>query len=196
MFTWLRFWRKIPSMTPKPLPPEYDFLNHEDQPQIFKEALRWYGTIEFPGEANNPVIIEWAKEINGWIGEWYDQDSVPWCGLFMALCAKRAGFPFNQKALSAREWINWGNPVTIPARGDILVFQRSGGGHVGLYVAEDGECFHVLGGNQSDSVCITRIKKDRLVGARRCKWKISQPDSVRRTFLSNGVVNRLSTNEA
>jgi len=39
-------------------------------------------------------------------------------------------------------------------------------GHVGFYAGEDERAYHVLGGNQSDSVSITRIPKDRLLEAR------------------------------
>lgn len=165
------------------LPAQYQWLADEPAPRILKEALNCYGVAEFPGNENNPVIIEWAKEVGGWIGSWYEQDSVPWCGLFIAVCAKRAGFPFNQKALSALEWASWGKAVPQAMLGDVLVFQRSGGGHVGIYVGEDDDCFHVLGGNQSDAVNITRIKKERHVSSRRCDWKISQPENVRRVFL-------------
>lgn len=176
------------------LPEEYRWLLKEPGPRILTEALHWYGTLELPGEANNPVIIEWAKEVGGWIGDWYTQDSVPWCGLFMAMVAKRAGFPFNQKALAAGEWLKWGDPVAIPSLGDVLVFSRPGGNHVGEYVCEDAEAYHVLGGNQSDSVCITRIAKSRLTGARRCRWKTAQPLNVRPIHVAPS--GALSQNEA
>jgi len=166
------------------LPAQYDWLNDEKGPRILIEALHWYGTLELPGDENNPVIIEWAKEVGGWIGSWYTQDSIPWCGLIMALCAKRAGFPFTQKALSAREWANWEQPSIEPMLGDILVFVRQGGAHVGIYVGEDEDCYHVLGGNQSDMVCITRIQKNRLLASRRCRWKTGQPPNIRKIFLS------------
>lgn len=176
------------------LPAAYAWLKSEPGPRIILEALHCYGTLELPGEANNPLIIEWAKEVGGWIGTWYHDDYVPWCGLFMAICAKRAGFPHNQKALSAASWATWGAPADHPALGDVLVFARPGGGHVGLYVGEDRDCYHVLGGNQSDMVCIARIRKDRLVAARRCDWHIGQPDNVRKIILKpEGAV---SANEA
>lgn len=171
-------------------PSQYRWLLDEPGPKILKEALNCYGVAEFKGDANNPVIIEWAKEVGGWIGSWYVEDSVPWCGLFMAVCAKRAGFPFNQKALAAKEWVNWGQPAPVPMLGDVLVFTRNGGGHVGLYVGEDHEAFHVLGGNQSDAVNVTRILKSRLLTARRCAWKIAQPENVRRIALAaSGTVS-------
>lgn len=57
--------------------------------------------------------------------------------------------------------------------GDALTFKRNGGGHVGIYVGEDSTCYHVLGDNQSNMVCITRIEKTRCSGIRRTEWKIA-----------------------
>lgn len=78
--------------------------------------------------------------------------------------------------------------------GDILVFKRDGGGHVGFYVAEDKDYYHVLGGNQSDSVNITRIAKYRCVGIRRCDWKTAQPNAVKKYIVE--ASGKISTNEA
>lgn len=162
----------------------YEWLKAEPGPKILKEALNCYGIYEFRGAENNPVIIEWAKEIGGWIGGWYSDDSIPWCGLFVGICAKRAGFPFTQKMLSAREWLNWGQPVTRAMLGDVVVFERVGGGHVGFYVGEDSTHYHILGGNQSDQVNIMRLARSRAIGIRRCQWKIKQPANIKQVFLA------------
>jgi cell wall-associated NlpC family hydrolase len=77
--------------------------------------------------------------------------------------------------------------------GDVLVFSRDGGGHVGIYVGEDAKTYRVLGGNQGDKVSIVPILKTRCVGIRRTNWKISQPKNVRKIFLSES--GTLSTNE-
>jgi cell wall-associated NlpC family hydrolase len=77
--------------------------------------------------------------------------------------------------------------------GDVLVFTRKGGGHVGIYVGQDKSCYHVLGGNQGDRVSIVRIEKTRCIGVRRTKWKISQPKNVRIIFLPDS--GNTSTNE-
>lgn len=164
---------------------------------MIAEALKLYGTKEVPGDRSNPEILAWADEVGGWIGEWYEYDAVPWCGLFVAIVAKRAGFPFTQEALGAKNWLKWGQPI-LPENaslGDVLVFGREGGGHVGLYVGEDGDAYHVLGGNQSDAVNITRIAKSRLLGVRRPIWKVKQPDSVRKIKLKTAG-GPLSRNEA
>jgi len=173
---------------------QYKWLLWEKSPKILVEALNCYGVYEFSGEENNPLIIEWAKEIGGWIGGWYTEDSIPWCGLFVGICAKRAGFPHSQKMLSARSWVEWGRESDKPSLGDVLVFSRSGGGHVGFYVGEDDEFYHVLGGNQSDAVNIMRIRKSRLISARRCEWRVRQPENVRVIKLSGR--GNISENES
>ena len=67
-----------------------------------------------------------------------------------------------------------------------------GGGHVGLYIADDESCYHVLGGNQSNQVNIIRIAKDRLVAIRRPIYNI-QPENVRRIEMA--ATGELSANE-
>ena len=174
------------------LPLAYQWLANEPGPKILIEALKEYGTIEVPGVENNPKILRWGSEIGNSAGMKYAADSVPWCGLFIAVCSKRAGYTPPSVAVRAASWDSWGKPVNGPAAlGDVLRFQREGGGHVGLYVGEDETAFHVLGGNQSDSVNITRILKSRLVTARRSPFKNGPPANVRQIILSaQGSVSR------
>ena len=75
----------------------------------------------------------------------------------------------------------------------MLVFVRNGGGHVGLYVGEDATAYHVLGGNQSDGVTITRVAKERCIAARRL-YAVAAPSNVRPVQI--GASGPLSTNEA
>jgi hypothetical protein len=58
------------------------------------------------------------------------------------------------------------------AIGEVLVFKREGGGHVGFYVGEDATRFRVLGGNQSNSVSETWVSKNRLYARR---WPSTYP---------------------
>jgi len=172
------------------VPEQYAWLTEEPGPRMLVEALTLYGTAERAGPANNPAIVNWAGEC-GVAG--YGADCVPWCGLFMATVAHRAGKPLLEQPLWARNWLHWGAAVQIPELGDVLVFSRDGGGHVGLYVGEDRGTYHVLGGNQSDAVSIRRLAKQRLLGARRL-YKVALPANVRRVPLR--VSGALSTNEA
>lgn len=158
---------------------------------MLRAALALFGTREGAGAVDNPTILAWAKEC-GIAG--YVHDSIAWCALFASICAHRSGWALPPRPLWARDWALFGNPADKPSLGDVLVFVRDGGGHVGLYVGEDATAFHVLGGNQSDQVCITRILKTRLLAARRPAWKIAQPANVRPIRLAAG--GALSTNEA
>lgn len=174
---------------------EFNFLLNEKHPRILLEAIKLYGVVEGKDSRDNPVILSWAKEVGGWIGRFYDRDSIPWCGLFMAVICKRAGLAYNQKALSALSWSGWGNPSATPMLADVLTFTRKGGGHVGLYVGEDKKHFFVLGGNQSDKVSIMRISKTRLYEARRTPWRFAEPRNIRRIWFNGGGIKE-SYNEA
>lgn len=82
----------------------------------------------------------------------------------------------------------------MPELGNVLVFSRKGGGHVGVYVAEDATAYHVLGGNQGDIVSIKRVAKSRLIAARECPWRISKPANIRGIKMT--AAGPLSLNEA
>jgi uncharacterized protein (TIGR02594 family) len=150
-------------------------------------------TNEVPGSGNNPRIMHWARGVGGWVAKEYSADSIPWCGLFAAHCMRANGIPLEiDNPLSALAWNQFGLK-TEPCYGAVIVFRRTGGGHVGFYMSEDEDTFHVLGGNQSDSVNITRVAKDRWVG---CRWpkgyeSLKVPGRIRRTF-----DGQISKNEA
>jgi uncharacterized protein (TIGR02594 family) len=159
----------------------------------YEEAKRLLGLREGPGSRDNPNIIDWADQL----GIDYDHDDIPWCGLFVAHCvgATLPEEPLPANPLGARNRAKFGDAAQ-EALGAILVFWRespnSGKGHVGLYHGEDASAYHVLGGNQSDSVSVTRVAKSRLVAIRRPSTSGSLAGGVV-TVAAGGV---LSTNEA
>ncbi|MBN8565226.1 MAG: TIGR02594 family protein [Flavobacteriales bacterium] len=171
----------------------YKFLASEPGPKVITEAVKLYGTREIVGKQHSAEILYWAKELG--MEKTYTNDEIPWCGLFIAIVVKRAGFNPVVNPLWARNWANFGTPQKVAMLGDILVFTRpGGGGHVGLYVGEDATCYHVLGGNQSNMTNTTRILKSRCIAIRRCPWRVAQPANVRVIQLSaNG---KISENEA
>lgn len=125
------------------------------------------GTKETPGPANNPRIMDWANKLGvKKLGVAYANDATPWCGLFVAHCFNAIGIEPAKIAVRAKAWATWGVAVT-PCVGAVLVFNREGGGHVGIYVGEDDTHLHVLGGNQGDMVKIARIPKADLIA---CRW--------------------------
>lgn len=169
----------------------YDWLLDEPAPRMLVEAMKLFGVAEIVGEQHNPTIINWAEECG--LGDVYIADEIPWCGLFVMVVAKRSGKTTMPKVpLWARDWAKFGGSCE-PELGAVLVFTRGAGGHVGLYVGEDDACFHVLGGNQGNRVCVSRISKDRLLACR-AEYKIGKPANVRKIqLMSTGEV---SVNEA
>lgn len=167
----------------------YLWLEREPGPRMIKEALKLIGTTELSGNKHNATIISWAKEIGENVADVYKADEIPWCGLFLAIVAKRAQKKLVKDPLWALNWSTFGARKETPELGDVLVFTRKGGGHVGLYTGEDEEAYHVLGGNQADCVCIKRIAKSRLYVARTPLYR-SRPTNIRKVFLSKtGLVS-------
>lgn len=176
------------------LPDKYNWLEKEHAPKMLIEAIRHFGTLEHPGKGSNPNIKAWATEVG--VSGWYPDDDVPWCGLFVGVVVKRAGYPIKSDLLSALSWAKFGEaiPKGREMLWDILVFTRTGGGHVGFYVGESKTAFLVYGGNQSNAVGFAWIAKERLFAARRPVYKIGEPDNVRKILLTES--GELSTNEA
>lgn len=163
------------------LPKGYEWLaNVGTLPRTIQEALALHGIAEVVGKGSNKTIIGWRDELNqaGVKIEGFSDDDIPWCGLFAAIVAHRAGKAVVTSPLWARNWAKFGVPSMHASLGDCLVFVRNGGGHVGWYVAEDSTAYHVLGGNQSNKACITRVAKDRCVAVRRPVYN-QQPASVK-----------------
>lgn len=163
------------------IPIMYSDLFLPGTPKMVTEGLKLYGTKEFIGPNNNPVILKWAEELN--IGA-YKSDETAWCGLFMGICALRAQkdlTPIGKPAdmLWARHWARFGQKVDWPMLGDVIVFERDKGGHVALYVGEDETSFHILGGNQGNEVSIIRHVKSKALAFRRPFYNV-QPMGVRR----------------
>lgn len=146
---------------------ENEILHRETLLPWLNEAQNLLGTREELGSRNNPVILDWAEnlDLN------YPEDEIPWCGLFMAHCigSTMVDEVLPSNPLRARDWEDFGDPIE-PRLGAIMIFWRksksSGLGHVGIYTGEDKTAFRILGGNQSDMVCFAWIGKDRLLKAR------------------------------
>lgn len=175
----------------KPLPKEFQFVHKLGTlPKVIQEFLKVHGTLEYKGDDNNPSILSWAKEVS--VPAFYNADSTPWCGLLVAICVKRAGYKVVNGFLAGINWHKFGTQVKIPDAcfGDIVIFSRQGGHHVGFYFAETDMHYAIGGGNQSDAVNIMWIEKSRAISVRRCIWKIAQPKCVRKYFFnSSGIVS-------
>ncbi|ARE40894.1 Cell wall-associated hydrolases (invasion-associated proteins) [Rhodovulum sp. P5] len=142
-----------------------------DEPANVAEARRLLGVHEATGPANNPVIMDWAEELE----QWYPGDDTPWCGLFVAHC-NAVGFPGAQQTfnrLSARAWLDFGRPADadVPPLGATCVLWRthrtqSWHGHVFLVTGHSGEAIRGIGGNQRDAVREDWFPRSRVLGLR------------------------------
>lgn len=177
-----------------PLPKMYAWLANEPGPKMLTKGLALLGTKEIAGPKSEQTILGWAGEVG--LDKVYSNDDIPWCGLYIAICAKRAGWDYSPKgnALWARNWASWGNKSPGAALGDVIVFKRGSAGHVAMYVGEDAEAYHILGGNQSNAVTIMRKLKSEAIAVRRAPWRAAEPKNVRKIILK--ATGALSKNEA
>ena len=141
--------------------PKRDVLDHFPWMSL---ALRKKGLHE---KKDNVDLREFLKSDGKTLG---DPSLKPWCGDFVETCIAvtlpTAVLPTNPYL--ARNWQSFGQ-VTAPCFGSILVFWRESlsgtKGHVGFYYSEDGNHYHVLGGNQSNRVSVAKLSKTRLLSA-------------------------------
>lgn len=182
------------------LPEKYKWI--EDigiLPKLLAAGLQYYGIKEIKGQNNNPVIMDMAKGLG--LQNIYKNDDESWCAVFINHLIRITGKPpvnygkDKYNLLRAKYLLNWGNEVPKGQEqlGDILVFNREGGGHVCIYAGETATTFLCYGGNQSDAVGFTEIAKNRLAGSRRY-YATQAPQSAKKYLVnSTGIV---STNEA
>jgi len=183
------------------LPEKYKWLlTIGTLPKLVSAALQYLGVREIPGSQSNPVIIDMAKGLG--ISDIYKNDDVSWCGLFISHLLRITGKPpldyKNDKwnILRARQYLNWGEEVKLSeARlGDIVVLERTGGGHVFILLAKTKEGNPIgIGGNQSNSVTIAEFDRYRVLGVRRY-YATGIPESAKQYVMQ--PTGQLSSNEA
>jgi len=136
------------------------------RPLWVTEALKWLNTKEALGAADNPQILEWAREEGGSIARDYTHDSIPWCALFANMVLAKVGLK-GTGTLWALDFATWGVPVAAAAVGAFAPMKRAGGGHIAIVVGRDQHGnLMCVGGNQSDEVSIRPFPANRPVGYR------------------------------
>lgn len=140
---------------------------------IFDLAQRFTGIQEVGGNVDNPQILSMLKLDNAWPSN----DEVPWCSAFVNYIAWLTRAP-RSKDLRARSWLTVGRGIQLDDAepGDIVVLKRGtddgpevidAPGHVGFYAGITDNLIEVLGGNQSDTVKVSRYARSRLLAVRR-----------------------------
>lgn len=150
------------------------YLVAEDHPLVPKsprEEFPWMpiasaelGVAETLGPGSNPRVVEYLASTNLHAALAQD-DSTPWCSAFVNWCVEKAGLAGTDSA-AAQSWLGWGREIQMPRRGCIAVFTRGKtGGHVGFYIRRTA-FIEVLGGNQTNRVCVAGYDPARLLGYR------------------------------
>lgn len=137
---------------------EPDWLTHAGQDLGKRETL---------GPNDAPWLrAMWASLSGSWLlGQ-------PWCGGAVAHWMAQSGIQYPKHYYRAKAWLDWGSTLTAPLVGAVVVFDRKGGGHVGLIVGKDTRGrLMVLGGNQGDAVSIAPFDMARVLGYR---WPIER----------------------
>ncbi|WP_435310634.1 TIGR02594 family protein [Primorskyibacter sedentarius] len=142
----------------------------------YQVAERFIGLRELPGDAHHP-FIQWGLMLCKFGHD--AADEVPWCSAFVNAIAFICGLERTQSA-RARSWLLAGKPVHIEDAeiGDVVILKRGTGdqpgpevieapGHVGFFGGIEGDKVVILGGNQSDSVNVSRYPLLRVLGVRR-----------------------------
>jgi uncharacterized protein (TIGR02594 family) len=131
-----------------------------------KIAVGELGQHERPGKRhNNPRIMSYLSAVG--LSNW---DETPWCSAFANWCLWAAGIPGSGRA-NARSWLDWGSALgpTHPRFGCVTVLRRTANparGHVGFWLGSHAGQAVLLGGNQSDSVCVKSYPLSHVLGHR------------------------------
>lgn len=140
---------------------------------LIQVALSVYGLKETPGKADNPIIIQMAKDAG--FEHDYLHDDIAWCSMFANWVAFKAGYERSKK-LNARSWLDVGEPIEEKdlQTGDAVILWRDAPagpfGHISFYINHLSENWlNLLGGNQNNMISIGAFDKHRVLGYRRLK---------------------------
>lgn len=138
-------------------------------PKWFSIAQGEIGISEIAGNQDNPRILEYhqSTKLRG------DNDEIPWCSAFVNWCMEKAAVS-GTKSPAARSWLNWGQEIKSPKQGCVVVLKRGNSswqGHVGFYVRDGWDSVLVLGGNQSNKVCVQQFPKSKILSYR---WPVEK----------------------
>lgn len=126
---------------------------------------------EEPGAATNKLIKECYRAVDG-LGnpEMIDDSATSWCSCYVNKKIQDAGGAGTRSA-AARSWLRWGS-MCNPVEGCIVVLKRGSSswqGHVTFLHKFDDDYVWCLGGNQHDTVNISRFNRHDVLDFRTSK---------------------------
>lgn len=143
-----------------------------DDPVWMTIAREKVGIKEIPGTAHNPLIIEMWKRIGM---DWVKNDELAWCAAFVGSSLEEAEI-MAPRSGRARDYLQWGKPITTPAIGAVAVLSRPphpDHGHVGFVAGRTERNWLVLvSGNQNNAVTMAEFDPARVIDYR---WPLPVP---------------------
>lgn len=125
------------------------------------------GVKETAGPASTDRILEYLQTVD-LEGMGRLSDDISWCSAFVNWVVRQAGYTGTDSA-AARSWLKWGETISEPRIGAVVVLKRgteAWQGHVGFVTGVHGGFVQVLGGNQSNSVNEQLYKTSLVLGYR------------------------------
>lgn len=145
---------------------------------ILAKALSYASVREVPGSNDNPEILGFFETAgHGWV----NSDETPWCSAFACHVVRECGGVIPEsRRLRARSWLTLNSERDHATRidsidelepGDVVVLWRNGRdsiyGHVGFFCDATTNWIYLLGGNQSNRVCVKAYPAYRFLEGRR-----------------------------
>jgi uncharacterized protein (TIGR02594 family) len=133
-------------------------------PKWLEIASHELGVSEIVGLDHNKRILQYHSETSLKA----TSDEIPWCSSFVNWVMKQSMIKGTYSA-AARSWLNWGYESASLVNGCIVVLKRGNdekSGHVGFLVGHDESFVHILGGNQSNKVCVQKYARHDVLGYR------------------------------
>lgn len=137
----------------------------DQEPEWMRIAKEEIGVKGISGVGSNIEVEKYHKAAGG-----ASSDDVPWCSSFANWVMQESGYSgTNSKA--ARSWLSWTEgSESEPRYGAVTILWRGSpsgtNGHVGFLQEWDDKYVYLIGGNQSNSVKVSRYERSRVLGFR------------------------------
>ena len=112
------------------------FANSDTAQKILSNARAQIGCGETTGNNSGKDVALYLRS----------KASLPWCSGFVSFVLSRSGVKFRY-TLRAKDFLTQGKKVLSPLPGDVVIFTRKGGGHVGVVEIVKHDCFISIEGN-------------------------------------------------
>jgi uncharacterized protein (TIGR02594 family) len=158
-------------------------MSEEPAPAWLSTMQGLIGVKWAPGDPPNQNILSWLDFIgnkfpgmSNYCAAEKNMKYFSWCGLTVGYCMAMSGIQpiFGDKDIDrflwALAWLEWGESISEPKVGDVLIFDFGAGDqHVTLFagMSKQRGYYSCLGGNQGHQVKLVNFPKKNLKGIRR-----------------------------